>query len=94
MTRTSIKGFNELFMGEIPKESVILVTGSEGTLKSSLVLNMISNALSNNDEHGYDVIFGQINELSDSIVIESVHGARFVTHLLSRKHDSLSRNAA
>ncbi len=65
MTKTSIDGFNELFMGEIPKESVMLVTGTEGTLKSSVVLNVISNALSDNDEHG---LYVTLEEDEDSLL--------------------------
>lgn len=65
MTKTSIDGFNELFMGEMPKESVMLVTGAEGTLKSSLVLNVISNALSDNDEHG---LYVTLEEDEDSLL--------------------------
>lgn len=53
MFKNSIPGLKGLFNGDsdISKNSVLLVTGREGSLKSGLVFSMISNHLSGNDEH-------------------------------------------
>ena len=42
MFRDIIKGLDQIIQGDIPRGSIILVTGTEGTLKSSLVFSMIS----------------------------------------------------
>jgi len=48
----AIKGFDVLFKGDIPRGSVILVTGIEGALKSGFVFDMMSNYLAGTNEHG------------------------------------------
>ncbi len=53
MFKNSITGLNRLFIdGDIPEGSVILVTGIEGTLKSSFIFNMISNHIAGTGGHG------------------------------------------
>ncbi len=54
MIKDCIKGLGELIKsdGDIPPGSLILVTGAEGSLKSSIVFNMMSNYLADNSEHG------------------------------------------
>lgn len=48
----SIRGQNVLFQGGIPMGSVILITGKDRALKSGFVLDMMSNYLAGNNEHG------------------------------------------
>lgn len=52
MLKNTINGLDKILFDDIPKGSVILVTGAEGTLKSGLVFSMMANYLSANDEHG------------------------------------------
>jgi KaiC/GvpD/RAD55 family RecA-like ATPase len=52
MLKNTITGLDKILFDDIPKGSVILVTGAEGTLKSGLVFSMMANYLSANDEHG------------------------------------------
>ncbi len=64
MFKNSIPGLAELFKGDsdISKNSVVLVTGREGSLKSGLVFNMISNYLASNDEHALYVTLEETKE--------------------------------
>jgi len=62
MLKNSINGLDKILLDEIPKESVILVTGAEGTLKSGLVFSIMSNHLAANDEHGLYVTLEQNEE--------------------------------
>ena len=52
MLKNTINGLDKILIDDIPRGSVILVTGAEGTLKSGLVFSMMANYLSANDEHG------------------------------------------
>jgi len=63
MLRDSIDGLNELFKGDIPRGSVILVTGVEGGLKSGLVFNMIANYLARNEKHA---LYATMEETEES----------------------------
>lgn len=66
MLKNSIRGFEGLITGEcdIPRNSVILVTGVEGSLKSGFVFNMISNYLSAGaGEYG---LYATLEETSES----------------------------
>lgn len=67
MFKNSINGLNELFKDEcdIPKGSVILVSGSEGALKSGLVFNIISNYLAGCNEHG---LYATLEETEESFL--------------------------
>ena len=62
MFRDTIKGLDKILEGEIPKGSIILVTGAEGTLKSSLVFGMISKYLEKNSEYGLYATLEQSKE--------------------------------
>ena len=62
MFRDTIKGLDKIIEGDIPKGSIILVTGAEGTLKSSLVFSMISRYLEKNNEFGLYVTLEQTKE--------------------------------
>jgi len=61
----SVRGLDNLFQSEIPAGSVILITGTEGTLKSSLAMNLISNYLLSNDNHG---LYVTLEESVESII--------------------------
>jgi KaiC/GvpD/RAD55 family RecA-like ATPase len=52
MLKNTINGLEKILFDDIPRGSVILVTGAEGTLKSGLVFSMMANYLVTNDEHG------------------------------------------
>ncbi len=62
MIRNAINGLERLLEVEIPRCSLILVTGAQGTLKSGMVFGMISNHLALNDEHGLYVTLEQSKE--------------------------------
>ena len=62
MFRDTIKGLDKIIEEDIPKGSIILVTGAEGTLKSSLVFGMISRYLEKNNEFGLYVTLEQTKE--------------------------------
>jgi KaiC/GvpD/RAD55 family RecA-like ATPase len=59
MLKNTINGLDKILFDEIPKGSVILVTGAEGTLKSGLVFSMMTNYIAANDEHGLYVTLEQ-----------------------------------
>jgi KaiC/GvpD/RAD55 family RecA-like ATPase len=52
MLKKTINGLDEILLDDIPKGSVVLVTGAEGTLKSGHVFSMMSDYISANEEHG------------------------------------------
>lgn len=62
MLKNTINGLDEILFVEIPKGSVILVTGAEGTLKSGLVFSMMANHVAANDEHALYVTLEQNEE--------------------------------
>ena len=64
MFKNSINGLNEMFNGDsdVPKGSVVLVTGVEGSLKSGFVFNMISNYLAGSSEHALYATMEQTEE--------------------------------
>jgi len=59
MLKNTINGLDKILFDEIPKGSVVLVTGAEGTLKSGLVFSMMTNYVATNDEHGLYVTLEQ-----------------------------------
>ncbi len=65
MFKNCLKGFDELFAQEsdIPAGSVVLVTGIEGSLKSSFVFNLISNYLSDSNRHA---VYATMEETEES----------------------------
>ncbi len=64
MFRNSITGMIGLFKdGDIPKGSVILVTGIEGALKTSFIFNMFSNHIADTGEHG---LYASLEETTES----------------------------
>ena len=62
MLKNTINGLDKILFVEIPKGSVILVTGAEGTLKSGLVFSMMANHVAANDAHGLYVTLEQNKE--------------------------------
>jgi len=62
MMRSAVNGLERLLEVEIPRCSVILVTGAEGTLKSGMVFGMISNHIAANGEHGLYITLEQSKE--------------------------------
>ncbi len=60
--KDTITGLEKVFDSDIPKGSVVLVVGTEGTLKSTLVLNMLSNYLINRAEHGLYITLEQAKD--------------------------------
>ena len=62
MLKDTINGLDKILFVEIPKGSVILVTGAEGTLKSGLVFSMMTNHIAANDEHALYVTLEQNGE--------------------------------
>lgn len=62
MQESAVLGLGKLMEAEIIPGSVILVTGAEGTLKSTLVFGLISDILGNSGEHGLYVTLEQSKE--------------------------------
>ena len=62
MINSDICGLEKMLGAEILPGSLILVTGAEGTLKSSLVFSMISNHLAAHGDHGLYVTLEQSKE--------------------------------
>ncbi|WMW22369.1 ATPase domain-containing protein [Methanolobus mangrovi] len=58
----TIDGLNEVFETDIPKNSVVLVTGAAGTLKSGFTFQVLSNYLEQQDDYGLYVTFEQSKE--------------------------------
>lgn len=67
MFKNSINGLNELFKDDcdIPRGSVIFVSGSEGALKSGFVFNIISSYLEGCNEHG---LYATLEETEESLL--------------------------
>lgn len=63
MLRMSIEGLDRVLDADPPAGSVLLVTGWEGTLKSSLVLAMMSRYLEGSAEHG---LYASLEQTRDS----------------------------
>ncbi|WP_406656721.1 ATPase domain-containing protein [Methanolobus sp. ZRKC2] len=58
----TIHGLNEAFETDIPRNSVVLVTGAAGTLKSGFTFQVLSNYLNNVDEYGLYITLEQSEE--------------------------------
>ncbi|MDW7733498.1 MAG: ATPase domain-containing protein [Methanolobus sp.] len=58
----TIHGLNEVFETDIPQNSVVLVTGAAGTLKSGFTFQILSNYLENTDEYGLYITLEQSEE--------------------------------
>jgi KaiC/GvpD/RAD55 family RecA-like ATPase len=58
----TIDGLNDVFETDIPKNSVVLVTGAAGTLKSGFTFQLLSNYLEEQDEYGLYITFEQSKE--------------------------------
>lgn len=58
----TIDGLSEVFQTDIPKNSVVLVTGAAGTLKSGFTFQVLSNYLEQQDEYGLYVTLEQSKE--------------------------------
>lgn len=52
MLRNSIEGLESVIKSEVPRNSVILIAGSPGSLKSGMTYSMLSNHLKQTDEVG------------------------------------------
>jgi len=52
MIRNTIPGLNKIFENDIYPGSIVLVTGTPGTLKSGLTFNILSEHLKGRDESG------------------------------------------
>ncbi|ETA68069.1 MAG: hypothetical protein PWQ51_1143 [Methanolobus sp.] len=48
----TIEGLNKVFQTDIPRNSVVLITGAPGTLKSGLTFSILSKYLEGADEYG------------------------------------------
>jgi KaiC/GvpD/RAD55 family RecA-like ATPase len=59
MLKNAINGLDKILFDEIPTDSVILVTGAEGTLKSGLVFSMMANHVATSKCHGLYVTLEQ-----------------------------------
>ncbi|MEL4304818.1 RAD55 family ATPase [Methanococcoides sp. LMO-2] len=55
----TIEGLDDIFETDIPKGSVVLITGPPGSLKSGFVFSILSNYLNNCEEHGIYVTLEQ-----------------------------------
>ncbi len=62
MFKDGVRGLERIFDGDMPDGSIILVTGSEGTLKSGLVFNLISSYITLTDKHGLYISLEQTKE--------------------------------
>jgi KaiC/GvpD/RAD55 family RecA-like ATPase len=54
-----INGLDKILFNEIPNDSVILVSGAEGTLKSGMVFNMMANHVKASKEHALYITLEQ-----------------------------------
>ena len=55
----SIDGLDQIFDSDIPKKSVVMITGGEGTVKSGFVYSLMSNYLEQSGEFGLYITFEQ-----------------------------------
>jgi KaiC/GvpD/RAD55 family RecA-like ATPase len=62
MFKNTVKGFNKLLQKDIPPGSIIIVSGTHGTLKSGFVHNLMSNYLQSNNECGVYATFEESKE--------------------------------
>ncbi len=58
----AVEGLNQIFSEDIPKKSIVLVTGSEGTLKSGFTYSLLSNYLTSSGEKGLYIVLEQSKE--------------------------------
>jgi KaiC/GvpD/RAD55 family RecA-like ATPase len=58
----TIQGLNEVFGTDIPRGSVVMVTGAAGTLKSGFTFQLISSYLEGTDESGLYITLEQSRE--------------------------------
>lgn len=81
MFKNCLIGLDELFKedSDIPSGSVVLVTGVEGSLKSSIVFDMISNYVAGSGEHA---LYATMEETEESLL-------RNMTGLGIKKIDNL-----
>jgi KaiC/GvpD/RAD55 family RecA-like ATPase len=68
--RTYIKGFDEQLGGGIPKEHVVLVAGSAGTMKSTVAYNMLYN---NASKDGMKCLYVSLEQSRKSILKQMNH---------------------
>lgn len=62
MFRDAVEGLDNVFETEIPRKSIVLVSGTPGSLKSGFTYNFLSNYLRNNDECGIYVTLEESTE--------------------------------
>lgn len=62
MFRESLKGLDKIIEDDFPRGSVILVTGAEGTLKSSIVFSLLSSYIEISGEFGLYATLDQTKE--------------------------------
>lgn len=62
MFRDAIEGLENVFETEIPKKSIVLITGTPGSLKSGFTYNLFSSYLKNSDECGIYVTLEESTE--------------------------------
>jgi len=55
----SIEGLDNVFYTDIPKNSVVIITGGEGTVKSGFTYALLSNYLEQSGEHGLYITLEQ-----------------------------------
>ena len=55
----SIDGLDQIFDSDIPKKSVVMITGGEGTVKSGFTYSLMSNYLEQSDEFGLYITLEQ-----------------------------------
>lgn len=55
----SIKGLDNVFYTDIPKKSVVIITGGEGTVKSGFTYSLMSNYLEQSNEFGLYITLEQ-----------------------------------
>ncbi|MDO9518281.1 MAG: ATPase domain-containing protein [Methanosarcinaceae archaeon] len=55
----SINGLNQIFDSDIPKKSVVMITGGEGTVKSGFAYSLMSNYLEQSGEFGLYITLEQ-----------------------------------
>lgn len=63
--KTYVKGLDENLQGGIPKESIVLLAGSPGTMKSSLGFYILFNNALQNDKKG---VYISLEERRDSLI--------------------------
>ncbi|WP_135612379.1 ATPase domain-containing protein [Methanococcoides sp. AM1] len=91
----TIEGLNEIFETDIPKGSVVLITGAPGSLKSGLAFSILSRYLNECDEFGAYITLEQSKknhlnnmksmgiEPSDSLLISDFTDCRLQSNMYS-----------